>query len=91
VVNASGFSSLLEKALRIRAGLFSFMASSLLERPWREKELSEQSEPRLCLVKHPHMALARLKAEQHYPKTVIHPTDFLQSITSTCAMERKNQ
>jgi len=29
------------------------MASSLLERLWREKDLCEQSEPRLCLVKHP--------------------------------------
>jgi hypothetical protein len=37
------------------AGLFSFMASSLLERPWWEKVLNEQSESRLHLVKHPSM------------------------------------
>jgi len=32
---------LLEKALRENAGLFSLMASSLLEKPWRKKGLGE--------------------------------------------------
>ena len=52
-------SPLLEKALRIRAGLFSFMASSLLERPWREKVPGERSEPRFSLVKHHPFGLAK--------------------------------
>jgi len=35
------------------------MASSLLERPWREKEQGERSEHGLSLVKHHLVALAR--------------------------------
>jgi len=51
-------SPLLEKALSETLRAISFMASSLLERPRREKELGERSEPRLCLVEHPQMVLA---------------------------------
>jgi len=44
------------------------MASSLLERPWREKGLEEQSDSRFLLVKHPQNGLAKPQAEQHYPR-----------------------
>jgi hypothetical protein len=33
-----------------------------------KKELSERSELRLSLVMHPHLALARPQAGQHYPR-----------------------
>ena len=59
---------LLEKALRIRAGLFSFSGCKLVCKVGKRKKTGVSAANKALFSKASPPGLARLKAEQHYPR-----------------------